>query len=607
MFCRILDDISSEGTEIELKVQHPVDDQVDAHMEVREGSNFNTKILTENTLQHLILDQAVREALALCLLKCVETGSYQIVKEQFQKLKFPDMVWMGYQVVQANLHNRVNLTEDLQKSMLESTALLPPSRLKMRAGNLEVWNMKIDREVIQIATRLCYHIYIIWHLLVITICRGDDLKDQQQKLIFHAFLLLRNEHNKFLSVAVGFDNPDVEELMKSRSLIDSKFLQLVMNELAKRHQDKMLYDLWQMNNSIHVKDKAVDNANESTMWPCSAKSHFGRWVIEMEKPVLLMDIEGSYQHTNEKRIQNFQRLDYIQYLLPEVVRLKAQLEVKVDIQPNFIDLMVSIIQVHAHVRYNMVRKEKQASHFPSRISIAVVPVDAGLTGVTMTGSSRNISKKVGVTEKFQGGLNANIKAAPSAGLKLSASKTTASEVEGKPWQQEQLSEDGDRGSSLSWNLLELHGNKFDRLNPMNAEVKSSIWQFGKRIPENPLQELPFASDGSVNFTAEQFSNVMAWRYPKDLENTTLGFNIVCHVHTTCIQAPFWETRMMRFKCQLEQKLEAWGKTLGDKKEKKKSGPLSPSLPLTSLNIPWRNGLVQLCIVLLNIQNPDLVI
>jgi len=558
-------DISPQGTEKVLEVQHTMDHQVDAHMEVGEGSNFNAEILTENIFQMLIREQTVREDLALCLLKCVETGSDQIVKEQFQKLKFPIMVWMGYEVGRANLHDRVNLTKDLKKSILGLRALLPPAILKMRAGNLEVWSMKTNEEAIHVATRLCYHIYIIWHLLVITICRGDDLKDQQQKLIFHEFLLLRNEH-KFLSeaenTAVGFDNPDVQELMTSRSLIDNKFLQLVMNELAKRHQDKMLYDLWQMmqevtvNNSIHVKDNAVDNANESTMWPSSAKSHFGRWVIEMEKPVLLMDIEGSYQHTNEKRIQNLQRLDYIRDLLPEVVRLKAQLEVKVDIQPNFIDLMVSISQVLACVRNNMVRKEKQTGHFPSRVYLSVVPVDAGLTGVTMTGSSRNISVKVGVTEKVQAGVNANIKAAPSAGLNFRASKTTASEVEGKPWQLEQLSEDGDTGSSLTWDLLKLHGTKFDRLNPMNAEVKSSIWQFGKRIPENPLQELPFASDGSVNFTASQFSNVMAWRYPRELENTTLVFNIVGCVHTTCTQAPFWETRMMLFKGQLEQKLEA---------------------------------------------------
>ncbi|CAK9218404.1 unnamed protein product [Sphagnum troendelagicum] len=557
--------ISPQGTEKGLEVQHTMDHQVDAHMEEGEGSNVSAKILTENIFQMLIRWQTVREHLARCLLQCVETDSYQIVKDELHNLNFPTMVWMGYEVGRANLQDHVNLTKDLKKSILGLRALLPAARLKMPAGNLEVWSMKIGKEAIHVATRLCYHIYFIWHLLVIAICRDDDLKDEQ-KLIFHEILLLHNEHNMLTSeaenTAVGFDNPDVKELMNSRSLIDNNFLQLVMNELAKQHQDKMLYDLWQMmqgvavNNSIHVKDKAVDNANESTMWPCSAQSHFGRWVIEMEKPVLLMDIEGSYQPTNEKWIQNRQRLDCIRDLLPQVVRLKAQLEVKVDIQPNFIDLTVSINQVLACVRNNMVRKEKQTGHFPSRVYLSVVPVNAGLTGVTMTGSSRNISVKVGVTEKVQGGVNANIKAAPSAGFNFRASKTTASEVEGKPWQLEQFSEDDDTGSSLTWDLLRLHGTKFDRLNPMNAEVKSSIWQFGKRIPENPLQELPFASDGSVNFTAEQFSNVMAWRYPRDLKDTTLVFNIVGCVHTTCTQPPFWETRMMPFKCQLEQKLEA---------------------------------------------------
>ncbi len=566
MFCRAgtLDNSLPVEMEMDLKVHCPMDGQVDAHMEVGEGSNFNAKVLTENFLQLMIREQVVWESLASSLLKYVEVGSYEIVKDQLHNLNFPTMVWMGYEVGRANLQDHVNLTKELKKSMLGLRAMLPAAKLKMRAGNLEVWSMKIDKEAIHVATRLCYHIYIIWHLLVIAICRDDDLKDEQ-KLIFHEILLLHNEHNMLTSeaetTAVGFDNPDVEELMKSRSLIDNKFLQLVMNELAKRHQDKMLYDLWQMmqgvtvNNSIHVKDKAVDNANESTLWPCSAESHFGRWVIKMEKPVLLMDIEGSYQHTNKKRIQNLQRLDYIQYLLPEVVRLKAQLEVKVNIQPNFIDLTVSIIQVLAWVR-NMVRKEKQTGHFPSRVYLSVVPVDAGLTGVTMTGSSQNTSVKVGVTEKVQCGVNANIKAAPSAGLNFRAGKTIASEVERKPWQVEQLSEDGDRGSSFTWDLLNLHGTNFARLNPINAEVKRSIWQFGKGIPENPLQELPFASDGSVNFTGEQFSNVMAWRYPKDLENTTLVFNIVGCVHTTCTRAPFWETRMMPFKCQLEQKLEA---------------------------------------------------
>ncbi|CAN5966707.1 unnamed protein product [Sphagnum jensenii] len=336
-------DISPQGTEKGLEVQYTMDHQVDAQMEVGEESNFNaTEILTENTLKELFLVPAVREALALCHLRCVETGSYQIVKDKLHKLNFSTTALMGYVVGIANLQDHVNLTKDLKMSILGLRVLLPAARLKMPAGNLQM-----------------------------------------------------------------------------------------MQEVT-------------VNNSIHVKDKAVDNANESTLWPCSAESHCGRWVIKMEKPVLLMDIEGSHQHTNKKRIQNLQRLDYIQSLLPEVVRLKAQLEVKVDIQPEFINLTVSIIQVLVCVRSNMVRKEKQTGHFPTRAYLSVVPVDAGLTGVTMTGSSRNTSVKVGVTEKVQAGLNANIKAAPSAGFNIRASKTTASEVEGKPWQLEQLSKDGDK-------------------------------------------------------------------------------------------------------------------------------------------------------------------
>jgi hypothetical protein len=60
MFCRAgtLDEISREGTEMDLEVQHPMDGQVDAHLE-REGSNFNAEILTENILE-ILIEQPVR-------------------------------------------------------------------------------------------------------------------------------------------------------------------------------------------------------------------------------------------------------------------------------------------------------------------------------------------------------------------------------------------------------------------------------------------------------------------------------------------------------------------------------------------------------------------
>ncbi|CAM6014006.1 unnamed protein product [Sphagnum balticum] len=548
-----------------------MDDHGDAHMEVREGSNSNTKILIDND-QRLISVPAMRESLALILLKCVETGSYQMVKEEFKNLNFPKMVWMGHLVAEANLHNNVNLTKELKKSMLQLKAMLPAAKLKIQAGNLEVRSMKIGKEAIHVATRLCYHIYIIWHLLVIAICRDDDLKDEQ-RLIFHEILLLHNEHNMLTSeaetTAVGYDNPDVKQLMESRSLIDNKFLQLVMNELAKRHQDKMLYDLGQMMR-VTVNNKAVDNANESTLWPCSAESHFGRWVIKMAKALLHMDIEGSYQHTNEKR------LDYIQCSLHEVVSFTAKLESKVIIQHGYIDLMVSISQVHVCIHNNVVSEGKRTGHFPSQVYLSVVPVNDGLTGVTTRGSSRNTSMKVGVTENVQGGANVNSR--PSAGFNFSASKTIASEVEVKPWQLHQLIEDNGRGSSLTWELESLDGNKFNRRNPLNGQVKRSIWQFGNRTPTNPAQELPFASDGSVNFTAEEFSNVMEWRYPIELENKDVLFNIVGRVSTTCTQAPFWETRIMPFECQLKQNLKAEAKLSQTRRRRRNQArSLPPSL------------------------------
>jgi hypothetical protein len=114
-FVGLVDDISPEGTEMDLEVQHPMDGQVDAHLE-GEGSNFNAEILTENILE-ILKEQPVREALASSLLKHVETGSYEIVKKQFQKLNYPIMVWMGYEVGKAKLHDRVNLTNDLKKSI----------------------------------------------------------------------------------------------------------------------------------------------------------------------------------------------------------------------------------------------------------------------------------------------------------------------------------------------------------------------------------------------------------------------------------------------------------------------------------------------------------
>jgi hypothetical protein len=102
-------------------------------------------------------------------------------------------------------------------------------------------------------------------------------------------------------------------------------------------------------------------------------------------------------------------------------------------------------------------------------------------------------------------------------------------------------------------------------------AKSSIFQFGRRIPINPLTTLPFTSNGGINFTGSEFNDTLAWRFPKELENTEIAFDIEGLLSTTHMsQTTFWETRVLPFEARLSQKLEPCGDPSGgDKKKKKK--------------------------------------
>jgi hypothetical protein len=561
-----------------LKIQAPEDGHVVGHALVKavEGSNLYVVKILRKGLAELTMSELMARFLAFSLLKAMETGSLEIVQELMKPLNISTMALMGYELVKSKDDGypfvKVNLTKDWQKLILGFKSLLPAAELKLQAEKLELRGTRTDQEAIHTATRLCYHIYFIWRLLIIA---GGSAHVS----IVRELLLRRDEHivraNDAKSTAVGFENPRVQELMRVRAQIDDDFMKLAMKVLAKQGRDKILYILWcsskkgKVNSSLPGKKNAVSDSVES-LWHCEARSHFGLWEILMDVPVLLMDMEGSYQDDSEKLRQSLRRYSYVQPLIPQVAKLNVQFRMSVDIQPNFIELMVGINHVRVTVD-NSVWEEKRTGHFPSRVYLSIVPVNAGLTSVTMTGSSQNTSVKVGVSEQVRVGVRANIKAAPAGGLSLTAGKATMSKIEGKPWQMEQLPEEGDRGGSFTWTLANLRGSGFDRLNPMIGEAKRSIWQFGKRVPLNPLLVLPFGSNGGVQFTASEYSDTLAWRYPKDLENTTLMFNIVGRVHTTYItQDTFWETRMMPFECKVEQKLEPCGEPLGaDKKKKKK--------------------------------------
>lgn len=338
-----------------------------------------------------------------------------------------------------------------------------------------------------------------------------------------------------------------------------------MKMTAKLGRDMLLCETYRamLGNALEDAKKGSDAA-----WQCTGRAQFGLWEIVMEAPVLLMEVEGSYQDADKKKLMR--NYHYIKPIIPQIMKLNVQFKVIIDVQPNYIEMTVGVNHVRVTVD-NQCWEESQTGHFPTRVSLAVTPVAQTLTSVTMTGSSTNTTYKVGVAENVRIGVQATLKAAPTAGISFQAGKSTISKVEGKPWRMEQLPAHNERGGSYTWTLQNLHGATFDRMSPMLQETKKSIWQFGKRIPVNPLLVLPFGTNGGVNFTGTEFEDTLSWRFSNDMENQDVQFNIEGQVHTTHItQDTFWETRVVPFEVKLEQKLEPCGDPAGaDKKKKKK--------------------------------------
>lgn len=157
------------------------------------------------------------------------------------------------------------------------------------------------KEVVHVATRLSYHIFIIWNLVIIASHRADDV-EEEKKLIFHELLLHHRQHNELVrnaqnSAAAGFNNTKFDKIMESRSRIDGIFLQLVKKELAEWGQDEMLYHLGQMtegrgfDNSLYAEMPEDDyNSGDRSSKHCKATSCDGIWEIETKVPVLIMKV-----------------------------------------------------------------------------------------------------------------------------------------------------------------------------------------------------------------------------------------------------------------------------------------------------------------------------
>lgn len=504
--------------------------------------------------------------LAFSLLKASELGNYDIVQELMRATSGAQLAMAGYELANKAKEDgypftAVNLTRDWQATVRHFKSLLPPAKYYVQNETLALQCPLSDQNSVHEVLRSCYQTYCLWRLIIVA--GANDHGG-----VFRELLVKKEELSHVAKEPkrslMGYEHPKVMELMKIQSKIDEECTRFVMKMTAKLSRDMLLYEVYR---SAEEKNNAM--AKQGNMpWRCRSKAQFGLWEVVMEVPVLLMEPEASYQDQDKRQLMRNYR--YIKPIIPQLMKLNLQFKVVIDIQPNYCELTVGVNHVRVTLE-NQRWEVEETGHFPTRVSLSVTPVAPTLTSVSMTGSSQNTSYKVGVAEQVRIGVNATLKAAPTAGISFQASKTTMAKVEGKPWRMEQLPVYNERGGSYTWQLTNLQGTAFDRLSPMLQETKKSIWQFGKRTPINPLLVLPFGTNGGVSFTGNEFDDTLSWRFSKDLENTMAEFNVEGQVHTTYItQDTFWETRVVPFEVKLEQKLEPCGDPAGaDKKKKKK--------------------------------------
>ena len=231
-----------------------------------------------------------------------------------------------------------------------------------------------------------------------------------------------------------------------------------------------------------------------------------------------------------------------------------------------------------HVRFKVENSRWDGTcmgHYPSAVTLSVMPQTTEGTSVTMTNSSSNTSFKVGKAERIAvgAGIADGISKGLTASLRASGGVSVASTMKATPWRFEQLPLADDRGGSFVWTLQAMKGRTFDRANPYCMVESNSVWKFGRRVPGNPLDQLPFTSEGGVQFTGTEFADTMIWRFPTSMVGKKLRWSIAGQIHSTFTTSRYFETRVASFSGDIEEPLvpleDKKDKDKGDKKDKDK--------------------------------------
>ncbi|XP_073389592.1 uncharacterized protein [Physcomitrium patens] len=509
---------------------------------------------------------------AFAFLKAAENGHQEVIRELLRPMMSASTAMMGYVIATRwkvkepssypFVKPPVNVPgKDWNGKLASTKSMLPAATPIFCPGGWDLRGLPGVPEELHDCIRATYSIYLLWQAAVISAahCHVEVFKVLLRQRALENTMLADSFHDTS-GPKKGFDQ-DGKKIISDRAKMDTLMYQLVEELSTKNYHDGILYALWG-----HIQRGGRDSPRPEAGRPrCLAKATNGLWEMQLEVPLLMMPVEHALPDE-----EPFRRYKQLTQLFSQRAKVNIQLTAIVEALPNCLQVVVGI----KHVRFKVENSRwdpECMGHFPCLVTLSVTPVTKEGTGVTMTNSSSNIIVKIGKMERVQIGTNAGDGSTRgiSGGMGASATVGVTSTMKNKPWRFEQLPLKDERGGSFVWTLQSMKGVMFDRTNPMRMAERNSKWRFGRRMPSNPLDELPFTSEGGVIFTNAEFDDTMMWRFPKHMDGKKMRWSIEGQIHSTYTTTRYFETRMATFCGDIEEPLKPL--EVKDKNATKKGG------------------------------------
>ncbi|KAH7548307.1 hypothetical protein JRO89_XS14G0099400 [Xanthoceras sorbifolium] len=293
-------------------------------------------------------------------------------------------------------------------------------------------------------------------------------------------------------------------------------------KLLMRHLGSNLEEQWTRSLNLAITNWIVElQAARRTLKTPSplfsyATSAVGLWKVHLYCPLIAMDIESSYNVSNDERLLfslNYHQLEGV-----------IQFNYKVAIQEKWVNLMVNT----DNIRCDIVRLVNETlmnergvgvdeKHFPSRISLQLTPIQqTTINSVSVGKSSENPTREIGMEKVIEGSFDP-----PNSflGLKVSAGETTTISL--KPWKYEQ-SVYG-YSAILNWFLHDsMDGREVSSSKPSKFALMNPKAWFKDRYSS---AYRPFTRQGGVIFAGDEYGEKVWWKIDKSAIGKTMEWEI----------------------------------------------------------------------------------